>query len=305
MKPSFIVENLSVSFTGANRDDTFLHVEHLEIFPEVTAIVGESGSGKSLLGEALFAFFSEDELINGRVVFEGVNIIANPQYARTSFWGKTWAIVPQIPQSSFSPLLRIHQHLQDARLGAGLLPYRESEAKALLAALGLHEPEHILHAYVWQLSGGEVQRVSLALALAQETAWILADEPTKGLDEKARTSMLKLLQQIRTAGRSLLLITHDLPLAFQIADRVLVLCRGQIVEDLQEVTPWQIRHPYTQSLVRALPENGFKPLPPPSRILGMGCDFNPVCPRALPICQQQKPQMWPTDKGKARCFHYA
>lgn len=305
MKPSFIIENLAISFRSANRDDTFLHVEHLEIFPAVTAIVGESGSGKSLLGEALFALLSEDEKISGRVAFEGVDIIANPQYARTSFWGKYWAIVPQIPQSSFSPLLRIHQHLKDARLGAGLSPYRESEAKTLLTSLGLHDPTRILHVYAWQLSGGEVQRVSLALALAQEAAWILADEPTKGLDAKARTSTVELLQQIQATGRSLFIITHDLPLAFQIADRVLVLRRGQIVEDLQEVKPWQTRHPYTQSLVRTLPENGFEPLPLPSRALGIGCDFYPVCPQALPICQQQKPQMWPTDKGKARCFHHA
>ncbi len=250
----FAVHDLSVRYAG----EAHAALDHVDVtFPAggVTAIIGESGSGKSTLGQALFGALPQGAAVTGRIRFGDTEITACTRAElRRDYWGKQWGIVPQLPRAALSPVHRIGRQLADVRRGAGRAPWEAAQYTALLARFGFDDPQRVLHSYPHELSGGMLQRVLCAMADAGEPQWILADEPTKGLDPAVWQMVADNLGRLTArAGVSLLLITHDIPLARQLADRVIVMQAGRIVEQGADVWERPV-HPYTRAYFEAQPE---------------------------------------------------
>ena len=256
----FSVRSLSVCFSSARDGAAALSDVSADFLPGgATAIIGESGSGKSTLGQALFGCLPAGAKVTGQVIFGTQEVTALPkEELRRLFWGKTWNLVPQLPRAALSPVRRIGQQMADVRRGARRPPLHAEEARVLLEGFGLLDARRVLSAYPHELSGGELQRVLSAMAACSEAAWILADEPTKGLDPAAWTLTLSSLRHLRdVCGVSLLLITHDIPLARALADHVIVMHAGRVVETGTDI--WtHPTHPYTQAYFRAQPCHGFQ-----------------------------------------------
>ena len=255
-KKGFSVRDLTVRYADGNAHMTALADVSTD-FPVggVTAIIGESGSGKSTLGQALFGALPTGTEITGRILFDGVNVTAlSQEVLRSQYWGKRWGIVPQLPRAALSPVHRIERQMADVRRGAGRPAWDTAQYEALLARFCFDDPMRVLRSYPHELSGGMLQRVLCAMADAGEPEYILADEPTKGLDPAVWQMVADNLRHLADrTGVSLLLITHDIPLARQLADRVIVMQAGQIVE--QGTNVWaHPTHPYTRAYFAAQPE---------------------------------------------------
>ena len=308
-RSGFEVQELSVSFRVRGERVPVLHDASIHLAQGgVTGIIGESGSGKSVFGEALFGLLPESAEIRGKVQFDGKDVFALTQREKNSLWGNVWGLVPQLPQEALSPLRTIDGHLRDVRRGAGMKPLSQEEAARLLRSFELAEPERVLRAYPHELSGGMLQRILCAMAAACRPAWILADEPTKGLDEDAREAVGRSLARMAERTRcTLLVITHDIALAHSICDRLIVMYEGEIVELLAVAPELAAHHPYTQALLRALPGNGFEALPLQAETsgAGSGCRFAQRCAHADARCRREHPSLYAAGSGKVRCFLYA
>lgn len=234
-KNGFAVHDLTVCYPDGVRALDTVRVS----FPAggVTAIIGESGSGKSTLGQALYGALPQGTAVSGKVLFGDVDVTAcTAAELRARYWGKQWGIVPQLPRAALSPVHRIARQMADVRRGAGRPPWDEAAYAELLARFGFDDPQRVLHAYPHELSGGMLQRVLCAMADAGEPSWILADEPTKGLDPDVWQMVAENLHCLtQRQGVSLLLITHDIPLARRLADRVVVMQAGRIVAQGRDV----------------------------------------------------------------------
>ena len=234
-KNGFAVHDLTVCYPNGVRALDTVSVT----FPAggVTAIIGESGSGKSTLGQALYGALPQGTAVSGKVLFGDVDVTAcTAAELRARYWGKQWGIVPQLPRAALSPVHRIGRQMADVRRGAGRPPWDEATYAELLARFGFDDPQRVLHAYPHELSGGMLQRMLCAMADAGEPSWILADEPTKGLDPDVWQMVAENLHCLtQRQGVSLLLITHDIPLARRLADRVVVMQAGRIVAQGRDV----------------------------------------------------------------------
>ncbi|SER48005.1 peptide/nickel transport system ATP-binding protein [Gracilibacillus ureilyticus] len=211
---------------------------------EIIALVGASGSGKSLLAEALFHVLPENIGYSGRMKVENKEI--SPKLN-----GKEIVLIPQSVEA-LDPLMKIGKQLQ-------IFSQETNRINKVLEQLQL--PSSIFNRYPFQLSGGQARRVLVASALISSASLIVADEPTPGLDEQARSEMLHLLKSVRSAERGMLMITHDFHAAMEAADKIAVLHDGEIIE-LAVKTAFdkegsRLRHPYTKALWDALPENKF------------------------------------------------
>ena len=261
---TFAVHGLTVRYAGAEVPA----VDHADaVFPagRVTAVIGESGSGKSTLGQALFGALPAGAAVHGQVLFGAADVTAlGQEELRSKYWGKCWGIVPQLPREALSPVHRIGRQMADVRRGAGQSVWDEAQYAALLARFGFDDPQRVLRSYPHELSGGMLQRVLCAMADAGEPEWVLADEPTKGLDpavwQMAADNLRRLSER---AGVSLLLITHDIPLARQLADHVIVMQKGRIVEQGRDVWEHPV-HPYTKAYFKAQPQFLTRESPAPT-----------------------------------------
>lgn len=272
----------------------------------VTCIVGESGCGKSVLGQAVLGALPAGVLVQGRVLCGGQNVLV-PEERPADYYGRIMGVVPQNPSESLNPVRRLSSQFRDVLEAAGL-PYREEDVLQQLALFGIADGARILSAYPHELSGGLQQRVLCAMAVITEPEWILADEPTKGLDEVVGRVVLENLKKIKARQAcGMIIITHDLELAEQLGDTVAVMYAGQILEAGSEVLRGP-RHPYTRALLAALPANGFQTLPGiaprPGEVLS-GCCFAPRCRECREKCLQQSPPEVRLQQGSVRCWQYA
>lgn len=252
----FVVHDLTVRYQGGTASSAALDRISVALpAGGVTAIIGESGSGKSTLGQVLFGALPADAETAGRVFYDGVDVTAlGGKELRTRYWGKRWGIVPQLPRAALSPVHRIARQMSDVRCGAGRSAWTAAQYEELLARFGFDDPARVLASYPHELSGGMLQRVLCAMADVGEPEWILADEPTKGLDPTVWQMVADNLKCLAArADASLLLITHDIPLARQLAEYVVVMQEGRIVE--QGTNVWEHpSHPYTLAYFAAQPE---------------------------------------------------
>lgn len=227
---------------------------------EVLGLVGESGSGKSTLGMAILGLLDPAATVEaGCIALRGQDLLPLTPAQRRSLCGSTIALIPQEPMSSLNPTLRIGHQLDLVlrRHGKGDARARRTIAEEALATVMIADPPRILGSFPFQLSGGQVQRVLIALAFALGPALIIADEPTTALDMSAQGAVLDLLtSRARDEGTGVLLISHNLPLVRRYADRVAVMRKGAIVESgaVAEVVAGP-QHAYTAALIAALPAN--------------------------------------------------
>ena len=241
------VRNLAVTFTRGGRDVYALQDVSLSIRPgEILGLVGESGSGKSVLGLTLLGLHSARTTISGTVTVAGADMAHSPDAVRRGVRREHLGAVFQDPMTSLNPTMKIGRQVAEA---AG----SEQEAERLLSLVGIPDPKSRMGVFPHQLSGGLRQRVMIAMAVAGGPKLIVADEPTTALDVTVQAQVLKLLRSLREeVGCSVLMITHDLGVAAQVADRVAVVYAGRLAEIGTTAEVLQSpAHPYTRGLLRS------------------------------------------------------
>ena len=282
---------------------------------EIVGLVGESGSGKSVTGRAILRILAPSATVEGGSIrFRGREVTAFSEREARDYRGRGAAIVFQEPGQSFDPLYTIGKSLVETlRAHDRLISLEQARSRAVDLLREVHIPDahRRLDSYPHQLSGGLLQRVGIAHALASSPALIIADEPTTALDATIQAQIVDLIRELRRTRRlGVLFVTHDLSLARTIADRVVVMYAGLIMEegDSQRVldTP---RHPYTRGLLASTIPVGahhsnhrLTPLvgtPPNPLELSPGCPFAPRCPRVTPLCREEVPRL----TSGVRCVH--
>jgi peptide/nickel transport system permease protein len=278
---------------------------------ETLAIVGESGSGKSVTATALMGLLPPAARpVAGRALLMGDDLLRLDPEALRKLRGATVAMIPQDPMSSLNPAMRVGEQIAEAIRAHRPLSRAEAnaEALALFRRVGIADPERRRDAWPHELSGGMRQRVMIAMAVANRPALLIADEPTTALDVTVQAQILDLLADLkRETGSSLIFITHSLGVVAEIADRVIVMYAGQVVESgrVAEVFARPL-HPYTAALLAAVPEDESAPraIPgtvPPPHAFPVGCRFRPRCGTAAAGCET--PQVVRRISGReVRCW---
>jgi peptide/nickel transport system permease protein len=271
---------------------------------EVVGVVGESGSGKSTLGLSIIQLLdAPGRVTTGEILFMGEDLARVSNAKMAAIRGSRIGMIFQDPGASLNPVLSVGAQLQETlRQHRHLRPDEaRAAARQALAAVHIADPERVLRAYPFQLSGGMQQRVMIALAMASVPALLILDEPTSALDVTTQTQLLDELGALRERlGTSMLFISHDIALLSGIADTLVVLYAGRICEQgpRDEVIA-NPRHPYTQALLNAVERVHLGAggrlatipgdLPDPTR-LPPGCPFAPRCPYAMPVCTERNPE---------------
>jgi len=306
------VKNLSVGF------GTFKAVDGVSLTVnagEVIGIVGESGSGKSVTALALMGLIDEPGRVDAKhLSFDGRDMLTMRERDRRRMLGRDIAMIFQDPMTSLNPCftvafqltetLRIHEGGSNKALRA--------RALQLLRDVDIRDAERRLDAYPHQLSGGMSQRVMVAMAIACNPRLLIADEPTTALDVTIQAQMLALLLKLqRERGMALVLITHDLGVVAEIAQRVLVMYAGQVVETATVPNIFEApRHPYTEALLSALPEHNIGQrrlrsmggMVPGAFDRPTGCLLAPRCSYVQARCRVEQPALYGVTGAQARCF---
>ncbi len=315
MSAALAVENLSVSFTRPNTCIQAVREVSLSIAcGECLALVGESGSGKTQLFQAVMRLLPKNAAAEGRVVFQGLNLLASGDAVLNRMRGCKIAMVFQDPAASLTPHLRIGTQLAEVLVQHAGASWREAwhAAHRMLERVQIDEPQRRLRQYPHELSGGMLQRVVIGMSLMCGPSLLIADEPTASLDVTVRGQIMQLLRGMRREyAMALVLISHDLALVAGSADRIAVMYAGRIVESgsAHEVLQRPL-HPYTAELSRCIPKmNGPLPRrmatlpgqPPRPEDTPNGCAFAPRCPRAALRCRTERPPLRALGPGAAAC----
>jgi oligopeptide/dipeptide ABC transporter ATP-binding protein len=279
------------------------------------AVIGESGSGKSALLRSILGLQPANASVSGHVLLDGRDLLALRRKEREAVRGRDIAMIFQDPLTALDPVFTVEKQLTETTRRHFDVSRREARDRALglLEAVQIPSPEHRMRAYPFELSGGMRQRVVIAMALACEPVLLLADEPTTALDVTVQARVLHLLRTIQQERHmSMILVTHDLAVAAQVADDVAVMYAGRFVEagPVADVLA-SPSHPYTKGLLGANVRPGQSQAPtvidgsPPNLSrLPPGCAFAPRCPAATAVCWSARPE--PIDVGDRRwaaCHH--
>jgi oligopeptide/dipeptide ABC transporter ATP-binding protein len=319
---------------------------------EIIAIVGESGSGKSTLGLSIINLLQKPPAVvdAGQIVFNGQDLIKLPERELAAIRGTGISMIFQDPLSSLDPVYTVGQQISEAigmrekravshspgpfrREDPDLKPpgggparvvwvrvprsrrrsaYSEEVVEAL-KRVQIADPERVIDRYPHELSGGMAQRVMIAQAMVQRPSLLIADEPTSALDVTTQAQVLRLMREMRRdLGSSILIVTHDLAVAAQVADRILVMYAGEVVElsDVARIFEKPL-HPYTEGLLKSIPrkyrdEGRLEAIPgdvPDLRALPSGCRFHPRCKYAFDRCRAEHPELIEAEPGrKVACF---
>lgn len=299
------IHDLSVSFrmydsTLEQKDLQVISDLHLTVRPgEIVAVAGSSGSGKSLLASAILGILPGNATVKGHLHYKGQELTPEMQ---TKLRGTEIALVPQ-SVAFLDPLMKVGKQVDGHKK-----PYPTQKRKGLFKRFSL--PEKTEQLYPFQLSGGMARRVLVSTALITDAQLIIADEPTPGMSLGQALEALQMFRELADEGKAVILITHDIDLAFEFADRVAVFYAGTTVETAPVVDfksgPDALRHPYSKALWKALPQNGFQPIDgfqPYAGNLPKGCLFAPRCPYATDQCRNQVPPTREIRGGEVRCFH--
>jgi peptide/nickel transport system ATP-binding protein len=317
------VENLQTHFRtpdGVNRavDGVSFQVEE----GETLAIVGESGCGKSVTAMSILRLIPEPPgKIAGALRLEGCDLMTLDDRAMRAIRGNDISMIFQEPMTSLNPVLSIGRQLGETlRLHQGL-DHKSAQARAadMLNLVGISEPGRRLREYPHQMSGGMRQRVMIAMALACNPKLLIADEPTTALDVTIQAQILDLMAELkRRIGAAIVLITHDLGVVAEVAERVMVMYAGRKVEEAPAAALFRApRHPYTQGLLGAVPTLGSSLTGAETRLAEIpgtvpslkqrivGCVFAGRCPRATELCRQVAPALELKAPGHLAACHYA
>jgi peptide/nickel transport system ATP-binding protein len=317
------VENLQTHFRtpdGVNRavDGVSFYVEE----GETLAIVGESGCGKSVTAMSILRLIPEPPgKIAGALRLEGCDLMTLDDRAMRAIRGNDISMIFQEPMTSLNPVLSIGRQLGETlRLHQGL-DHKSAQVRAadMLNLVGISEPGRRLREYPHQMSGGMRQRVMIAMALACNPKLLIADEPTTALDVTIQAQILDLMAELkRRIGAAIVLITHDLGVVAEVAERVMVMYAGRKVEEAPAAALFRApRHPYTQGLLGAVPKLGSSLTGAETRLAEIpgtvpslkqriiGCVFAGRCPRATELCRQVAPALELKAPGHLAACHYA
>ncbi|MEM1520154.1 MAG: ABC transporter ATP-binding protein [Candidatus Bathyarchaeia archaeon] len=284
---------------------------------ESVCLVGESGSGKSTVGLAIaMALPYNARVVSGEVLYRGVDLLRLKEEDRRRYSGREISIVFQDPAATLNPLFTVGEQITDVLVNnLGLAKEKAVErARGFLEKVGLPDPDRIMRSFPHELSGGMLQRVNIAIATSTEPKILVADEPTTMLDVMLQAQILELFDKLRRdIGLTLVFITHNLGVASEVSDRIIVMYAGTVVEDgpVNEVISKPM-HPYTVSLLDCVPRTHMKAkklrsipgsLPDLSRPL-IGCPFADRCNEMMDKCKQMPPLVEIAPGHSVSCFKY-
>ncbi len=286
---------------------------------ETVGIVGESGSGKSVTALSVMRLIPNPpgRIEAGEVVFEGENLLEKPIGEMRQIRGKEIAMIFQEPMTSLNPVLTVGDQIMESIILHQRLGKQDAKDKAvhMLKLVGIPSPERRVNDYPHQMSGGMRQRVMIAMALSCNPKLLIADEPTTALDVTVQAQILELMMALKDElGTSVMLITHDLGVIAETADKVVVMYAGKVVEEagVKELFR-EPAHPYTVGLLGSIPKlnedtrrlqsiDGVVPSP---FSMPKGCRFSPRCRCAMDICRQQEPGFADIADGhRVSCWQY-
>lgn len=285
---------------------------------ETLAVVGESGSGKSVTALSIMRLIPKPgKIIDGHILFDGTDLITLTEQQMRDIRGNRISMIFQEPMTSLNPVFRVGEQIAESLIIHQGMKKKEAMEKAveMLRVTGIPVPEKRIYDYPHQMSGGMRQRVMIAMALACRPDLLIADEPTTALDVTIQAQILELMLEMKEKfGMAIILITHDLAVVAEVADRAVVMYCGRVVEEgAVDKLLLDPLHPYTEGLLKSIPlldeerERLYmiKGMVPNLLFLPPGCAFAPRCPYAMDICKEKQPVM--TDMGEGRrvaCWRY-
>ena len=284
---------------------------------EVVGLIGESGCGKTTIARSVLRVLPPGgRIIDGTVLFSGQDLMKMRENdLNTSVRGKMITLIPQDPFNSFNPVFPVGTQIKDIMKWKGnaqdVKEIGETQIREMLEQAQIPSPRNQLKKYPHQFSGGQRQRLMIAMALLPGPSLVIADEPTTALDVTVEAQILQLMKSLVLGrGISVLFITHDLGVASQICERIVVLYAGQDMEDAPEDRLFSDpRHPYTKELLESLPNPEGKIRDIPGEVPSLvrppeGCRFHPRCSRATDECSRQRPEKAAVAADHwVRCFH--
>jgi len=296
------VEDLRVEFATVNGSVKALDGVSFTVNKgEVVGVVGESGSGKTTLGLAILKILPPNgRIVSGKIVFGGRDLAKLSEEDMTKVRGKEISMIFQDPMTSLNPTMRIIDHIAEALIVHYGLSKEDARSRAIEALTAVGIPENRALDYPHQLSGGMRQRVMIAISYALKPKLLIADEPTTALDVIVQDQILDLLKELRNRQKtSILFITHDLSVVADIADKVIIMYAGKVLEigSIEQIY-YNTLHPYTQGLLKSIPKIGNNsdlytiPGNPPDMLNPpLGCRFHPRCPFAEEKCRKEEPPL--------------
>lgn len=352
-QPLLSIRDLTISYETNRGTLLAVDHTHLDIGKNtITAVVGESGCGKSTLALSIIGLLSTPpaQINSGAMNYKSVDLLTLDSKLRRGYRGTEIAMIFQEPLTSLNPVYRVGDQIAEAILvrqlrkgldstvetevmqktystKAAYLPPRIPRPRRRLARLlrdeivealrlvRIADPEHVVDRYPFELSGGMRQRIMIAMALAEKPALLIADEPTTALDVTTQAQVLKLMKELMDEVQtSILLITHDLAVASQVADRIVVMYAGDVVEDANVYDLFsEPLHPYSKALLACIPsgskdDSTLKAIPgtiPDLRHPPTGCKFTSRCPYVMKVCYEKPPRLTETKPNhRVACFLY-
>ncbi|MCD8363405.1 MAG: ABC transporter ATP-binding protein [Lachnospiraceae bacterium] len=283
-------------------------------------IVGESGSGKSVTSLSIMRLLQEPagRIAGGQILFKGEDLVKLSEKEMQNIRGAHISMIFQEPMTALNPVYTVGEQIAEVFMVRQKMKKKQARQKAIemLALVGIPSPETRVDNYPHQLSGGMRQRVVIAIALACNPELLIADEPTTALDVTIQAQILELMKNLqKKLNTSMIMITHDLGIIYEMADEVLVMYCGQIVESgsMQEVFHHML-HPYTEGLMHSIPRlsdeaeelSTIEGIVPSLYELPKGCRFHPRCPYARKLCQTEEPELLEVSPGHcSRCHRYS
>ena len=314
--PVLQVCDLQVHFTAQNRPVPVLRGLSYALAPgRVLAVVGESGSGKTVHALSLLGLLPPSaHVTNGQILYRGSDLLTLAPAQLRSVRGNKISMIFQDPAASLNPVLTIGEQLIETLRAHRTISKQEArqEAVRLLEQVGILDAEKRLGAYPFEFSGGMCQRVMIAMALALSPDILIADEPTTALDVTIQAQILRLIKQLQQkSNMAVIFITHNLALASEIADEVLVLYGGLCMEQGPATQLFtRPRHPYTKGLLSSLVSMDSRPQrlpaiaghPPVAGECKRGCPFAPRCAHVMDLCKRELPPLTQCGERRVRCF---
>jgi oligopeptide/dipeptide ABC transporter ATP-binding protein len=320
MNPLLQVRSLSTHFFTEEGVVRAVEEVSFEIYPgEILGIVGESGCGKSVTGLSILRLIPSPpgRIVNGEILFDGTDLLKLDEKEMEKMRGNEISMIFQEPMTSLNPVFTIGDQIVEAVIlhqGLGKATARK-KAVEMLGRVKIPSPEKRIDAYPHQLSGGMRQRAMIAMALSCQPKLLIADEPTTALDVTIQAQVLQLLREIQTEmGMAVMLITHDLGVVAEVADRVGVMYAGRIFEyGPIEAIFGTMRNPYTRGLMKSIPQLAEKrerldaipgQVPDPMN-LPVGCKFHPRCYLMIEECKKGEIPLYPVNGDHfSRCIRW-
>lgn len=272
---------------------------------ETLAVVGESGSGKSITATSIMRLIPNPpgRIVGGEILFNGENLLKKTEKEMRDIRGNRISMIFQEPMTSLNPVFRVGQQISESLILHQGMNKKDALEKSIemLRLTGIPSPEKRVYDFPHQMSGGMRQRVMIAMALCCRPELLIADEPTTALDVTIQAQILELMLELKEQlGTAIIMITHDLAVVAEMADRAVVMYCGKLVEEAPVLELFdKPLHPYTQGLLRSIPNVNEKQerlyvidgMVPPLTNLPTGCSFAPRCPEAQPRCHVERPML--------------